>query len=122
MRPALKRAYRASAYRVDGLLLRVGRRPLWPGPPSVLLTAHNPYSRRQPPGWNTRMLRALDAALRHHPWREAESGQGAWREIQRLVEMDARAGRVLARRFRHNAVLVLKRHQPPLLVILVRAP
>jgi hypothetical protein len=36
--------------------------------------------------------------------------------------MDARAGRVLARRFRQNAVLVLKPHQPPLLVILARAP
>jgi acetaldehyde dehydrogenase (acetylating) len=68
------------------------------------------------------MLRALDASLRHHPWREAQSGQGAWQEIQRLVEMDARAGRVLARRFRQNAVLVLKPHQPPLLVILARAP
>ena len=122
MRPALERAYRASAYRVDGMLLRVGRRPLWPGPTAVLLTSHNPHSRRRPPGWNAKMLRALDAALRHNPWREAQSGQGAWREIQRLVEMDARAGRVLARRFRQNAVLVLKPHQPPLLVILARAP
>ncbi|WP_368418421.1 DUF3293 domain-containing protein [Rhodovarius sp.] len=122
MRPALERVFRASAYHVDGRLLRVGRRPLWPGPPAVLLTAHNPHSRRHPPGWNARMLRALDAALRRNPWREAESGQGAWLEIQRLVEMDARAGLVLARRFRQNAVLVLKRHQPPILVILVRAP
>lgn len=122
MRLALERAYRATSYTVDGLLLRVGRRPFWPGAAAVLLTAHNPHSRRQPPGWNARMLRALDAALRRHAWREAESGQGAWREIQRLVEMDALAGRVLARRFRQNAVLVLKPHQPPRLVILARAP
>jgi len=122
MHPALERVFRACTYEVDGLLLRVGRRPFWPGPPAVLLTAHNPHSRRQPPGWNARMLRALDAALSRHAWREAASGKGAWREIQRLVAMDARAGRVLARRFRQNAVLVLKPHQPPLLVILARAP
>ncbi len=87
-----------------------------------MLTAHNPHSRRQTKGWNARMQRALDAALHRLHCREAASGTGAWLEIQRVVEMDERAGRKLARRFRQNAVLVLKPHQPPRLVILVRAP
>lgn len=116
------RAYRATTYRVDGLALRVGRRPAWPGRAAVLLTAQNPHSRRCPAGWNARMLRALDGWLRRHPWREAVSGEGRWLETQRLVAFDARAGAVLARRFRQNAMLVLKTRQPPRLVILARAP
>lgn len=122
MRAKLASAYRDTTYRVDALTLRIGRRPLWPGRAAVMLTPHNPFSRRHPPGWNARMLRALDAALRRHSWRPAASGDDLWLEIQRVVEMDARAGRVLARRFRQNAMLALRPRQPPRLIILAPAP
>ena len=121
-RASLTAASRGSAYRVDGLVLLVGRRPLWSSRAAVMLTAHNPLSRRHAAGWNARMLRALDEWLRRHPWREAVSGEAQWRETQRVVEMDTRAGRALARRFRQNAMLVLKPHQPPRLVILAPGP
>lgn len=127
-RAALEPAYRRTPYRVDGpagpVTLRIGRRE--PGTAmllralatheAVLLTAHNPASRRRAPGWNRRAQRRLEEALRRVPALAGCSVAGGWSEAQRLLPIDVRRGAVLARRFRQNALVLLRRAQAPRLV------
>ena len=60
------------------------------GRPGAFLTAWNPGSRKQPPGCNRRMNRALARHLRRLPhWRGMGQGKGeghAWAEEHFLVQ------------------------------------
>jgi hypothetical protein len=111
------RAYRDTAYRVDGIAVRIGRRcpdalfdRLNAGV-AVLLTAWNPRSRRMPDGWNRRMQQALRRRLRRFVVLEAVGALQCWREEMLLVAGDPRPGIRLAGRFRQRAVVILRRGQ-----------
>ena len=118
------RIYAASPYEVAGEVLRVGRRApaidrLMLGAraqDAVLMTACNPLGRRQPQGWNNRMMARLREAVRRRITFPGKSGAGLWREAQILVLCGPAWGVRLARRFRQNAVLHLHRGQPPRLM------
>jgi Protein of unknown function (DUF3293) len=123
----LRQAYRATEYRAAGLILRIGRRSggldgLLSGMgarEAVLITAWNPHSRRVPAAGNARMMQRLQAALRRHTALPAESGAGRWIEAQFLAACPAAWAGVLARRFRQNAMVVLRPGQKPRLRVLV---
>lgn len=113
-------AYCRTHYEVPGGVVRIGQRCAAADRilrrhrcrTAVLITAWNPLSRRKPRGWNDRMQSRLLAAVRRHPVLPGHGAARRWAEDHLLVLMPpARAG-VLARRFRQNAVVVLRAGQP----------
>lgn len=113
--PRLLLLYRRTMYRVGAHDVRIGRpTPLL----GVLLTAWNPMSRRMPPGWNHRMQARLRERLRRWPVTDASGGLGTWHEEHVLVTADPRPSRILARRFRQRAILLLRPRQPVRLCVL----
>lgn len=115
IRPSLLRAYRRTIYRVDTTPIRIGRTAPLTG---VLITAWNPMSRRMPGGWNHRMQSRLEAATRRWPTRPASGGLGRWHEDHLCVSADPRRCRVIARRFRQRALVLLCRDHPVRLLLL----
>jgi hypothetical protein len=77
----------------------------------VFITAWNPYSRRMPRGWNDRMQRALRGRLRRWPVFPARGGAPGWREAHFLVLAPPEPVFGLARLFRQNAVVVVRRRR-----------
>ncbi|MBK1662209.1 DUF3293 domain-containing protein [Paracraurococcus ruber] len=126
MSTRLRRAYRASGYEAAGAVARIGRRSAALDAllrrmgvrDAAFVSAWNPFSRRMPEGWNARRHARLLAATRRCPRLEGWGGTAAWRERHLLLGGDARRGAVLARRFRQNAIVVLRRGQPARLVVL----
>jgi uncharacterized protein DUF3293 len=117
--PALLAAYRRSTYTAGNAAIRIGRRSAamdallchHHAMAGVFITAWNPYSRRMPRGWNDRLQRALRGRLRRWPVFPACGGAPGWEEAHFLVL--APPGRVfrLARLFRQNAVVVVRRRR-----------
>ena len=122
--PRLLLAYRQTDYRVCGCRLRIGRRV--PGAlfarigarVAVLVTAWHPRSRRMPAAWNRRMQRNLRQRLRRFAVLDAQGRGRGWCEAMLLVGGDPRPVIRLARRFRQNAVVVLRRGQAARLAVL----
>ena len=119
----LLRAYCATRYEVDGLVVHIGRR--CPdldlhGRCAVLVTAWNPMSRRMPEGWNLRMQHCLRVRLRRFRIVQASGTLGRWREDHVLVHADPRRMIRVARVFRQRAVLVVRRGQAAELVVLAQ--
>lgn len=119
MRPSVERAYRMTRYEVAGVTFHIGRNS--PGLDRMLcchgvrvatfVTAYNPRSQRMPPAWNRRMQARLIHAARHVPLLE---GRGCWRgwcESHILLLGDPRPAIRLARRFRQNAVVIVRLRQ-----------
>lgn len=131
MKPGLHRAYRRTDYEAAGAIARIGRRS--PAVDALLarlgvregafVTAWNPFSRAMPWGWNDRMGQRLRDAVRHLPqaegWGRAQGG--GWAEQHVLLGADPRRIAVLARRFRQNAIMVVRRGQPGRLLVVGRA-
>lgn len=124
----LRAAYRRARYEAGGVPVRIGRRSprldallaCFGGRRGALagglVTAWNPLGRRLSERENRRRQERLDRAIRHLPSLPAASGEGRWREDQRLVLAPPRWLAVLGRRFRQNAVVVLARGRPPRLL------
>ncbi|AWV22821.1 Hypothetical protein HVIM_02350 [Roseomonas mucosa] len=120
----LRAAYRRARYEAGGVPVRIGRRSprldallvRLGGHPCALagglVTAWNPLGRRLPEGRNRRRQERLERLIRHLPSLPARSGEGRWREEQRLLLADPRRLAVLGRRFRQNAVVLLARGRP----------
>jgi hypothetical protein len=113
------RAYKAARYGVEGTEIRIGRRSAvmdrllraHAAREAVFITAYNPFSRVMPPGWNRRMQARLCLVVRRRP---VLAGRGTWRrwsETHLIVFGDARPIRLVARRFRQHAVVVVRRGQ-----------
>lgn len=121
--PAVLRAYRLSTYTAGGIVAHVGRRPgpmprHWAGRDLVVLSACNPCGRLRPDGWNRRMMDHLREALRGFSCAEGEGRLGRWSEPLLLVAIAPARGFCLARRFRQNAVILLRDRRPARLVLL----
>ncbi len=130
----LHRAWRATVFEADGIAVQIARDPrhpaLWRGrgaAAAALLEAlgvreaaftgaWNPFSRRHPSGWNRRALQRLRQATRRIPHLE---GMGRacrpspWGEEHLLLGAAVRRCAVLARRFRQDSILVVRRAVPP---------
>ncbi|WP_428374775.1 DUF3293 domain-containing protein [Lichenicoccus sp.] len=126
--PAILRSYRLSRYEAGGAVLHVGRIATgldadWAarlaGGGLVLLSACNPGGRRQPDGWNDRMMRRLAEALGRVPHAPGHGRLGIWSEALVLAALDRRRGIALARRFRQNAVILVARDRRVKLHLLV---
>jgi hypothetical protein len=111
---AVARIGRRSAA-MDALLLRLGARE------GAFVTAWNPFSRRMPRGRNERMLARLREAARRLPAAEGWGRGRGWAERHLLIAADPRRAAMLARRFRQNAIVVVRAGQAARLVGL-RAP
>ncbi|MDR3532546.1 MAG: DUF3293 domain-containing protein [Rhodopila sp.] len=120
MRPSLLRAYRMTCYEVAGIQVRIGRRSSamdacllsYGVHEAVFITAYNPFSRPMPPGWNRRMQARLAQAVRRRPVLVASGHWRRWSEAHLVVFGDVRPARGLARRFRQNAIVIVRRGQP----------
>jgi hypothetical protein len=113
---SLARAFRATRYEADGLVLRVGRRDgvdallaRLGAREAALVTAWNPLGRRRGAGANRRAARALAAALRRVKALPAGSRLAGWHEEMLAVALPWPRAVALARRFRQAAILALRR-------------
>jgi uncharacterized protein DUF3293 len=120
-------AYRRTEYEADGAAARVGRgsasvdallRRLGARQGGAFVTAWNPWSRRMPAGWNARMTARLREAARRLPSVEGEGRGRGWSERHLLLVADPRRAAALARRFRQNAIVVVRSGAPARLVLL----
>jgi len=107
--PRLAAAWRARHASIAALLDRLGVRQ------AAFTGAWNPFSTRHPRGWNHRRLGRLREAARRLPRRE---GMGRacrprpWGEEHLLIGAPAARCAVLARRFRQDAIVVIRRRGP----------
>lgn len=124
MHDAMRLAYRLTRYDVGGMTFRVGKRSA--GIDRLLasnghraatfVTAFNPFSRRMPAGWNCRMQARLALASRGSRPLEGTGCWHGWCEAHYLLFGDPRPVIRLARRFRQNAVVVVRLRQAARLV------
>ncbi|MCA3278031.1 MAG: DUF3293 domain-containing protein [Roseomonas sp.] len=113
----LLRAYRASCYFAGEHAARIGqgvpgldallRR--WRVREGVFIAAGNPFSKRMAAGWNARRHAALRERLRALPHVEGKGGAKSWWEAHCFIGINAARGRQLARLFRQNAMVALRR-------------
>jgi len=113
----LFRAYRASCYSAGSHAARIGQRApaldallrSWRVQEGVFIAAGNPFSRRIAEGWNARRHEALRERLRGLPYVEGQGGAKRWWEAHCFIGISAARGRRLARLFRQNAMVALRR-------------
>jgi hypothetical protein len=113
----LFRAYRASCYFAGAHAARIGQRApgldallrSWRAQEGVFIAAGNPFSRRHPDGWNARRHAALRERLRGLPYVEGWGGAKRWWEAHCFIGISVSRGRRLARLFRQNAMVALRR-------------
>ena len=113
----LFRAYRASCYFAGAHAARIGQRApgldallrSWRAQEGIFIAAGNPFSRRKPEGWNAQRHTALRERLRGLPYVEGRGGAKRWWEAHCFIGITAARGRRLARLFRQNAMVALRR-------------
>jgi hypothetical protein len=113
----LSRAYRTSCYFVGAHAARISQRASgldallrgWRVQEGVFISAGNPFSRRHPDGWNARRHAALRERLRGLPYVEGWGGAKRWWEAHCFTGISAARGKRLARLFRQNAMVALRR-------------
>jgi hypothetical protein len=112
-------AYRKTIYEIDGIEVRIGRRcpamddllASYRVREAALITAHNPFSRVMPPGWNQRMQERLAEALWRRRILPAKGSWRLWSEAHLLVLGDARQLRRLISLFRQHGIVIVGRGQ-----------
>jgi hypothetical protein len=113
----LLRAYRASCYFAGAHVARIGQRApgldallgSWRAAEGVFIAAGNPFSRRMPDGWNARRHAALRQCLRGLHCVEGQGGAKRWWEVHCFIGISVSRGKPLARLFRQNAMVALRR-------------
>jgi hypothetical protein len=113
----LFRAYRASCYFAGAHAARIGQRAPgldallrgWRVQEGVFIAAGNPFSRRMPPGWNAQRDTALRVRLRRLHYVEGRGGAKRWWEAHCFIGISVSRGKPLARLFRQNAMVALRR-------------
>jgi hypothetical protein len=113
----LFRAYRASCYFAGAHAARISQRApdldallgSWRAAEGVFIAAGNPFSRRLPAGWNARRHAALRERLRRLPYVEGRGGAKRWWEAHCFIGISVSRGKPLARLFRQNAMVALRR-------------
>ena len=111
------RAYRVSSYFAGAHAARIGQRAPgldallrgWRAREGVFIAAGNPFSQRMPQGWNARRQAALRDRLRRLHYVEGQGGAKRWWEAHCFIGIGAARGKPLARLFRQNAMVALRR-------------
>ncbi|MFL5257347.1 MAG: DUF3293 domain-containing protein [Rhodopila sp.] len=124
---SLRRAYRMTRYEAAGVTVRIGVRSAafdnllrhHRCRAAVFISADNPRSKRMPPAWNRRMLTRLRETARRRSVLPARGTWQAWQEAHLLVLGDPRPALRLARMFRQNAVVIVRLHQGPRIILAV---
>ncbi|NGM20155.1 DUF3293 domain-containing protein [Roseomonas stagni] len=116
VRATLIRAFRATTFEAEGAVARIGRRSraldaLLRGP-AAFITAWNPYSRPMPFGWNDRMQGRLRQAVAGRVIGEGWGRGSGWAEHHLLVAGAPARLRVVARRFRQHAIVIVAPGRP----------
>lgn len=116
-------AYRQSIYQAGSVVSQIGHYPK--GIPRhlnksilVMLSAYNPGGRLKPLGWNMRMMQKLEQYLYHY---EYFTGTGSLKEISEplfMVNILVSKAILLARKFRQNAIVVIRSQRRSALVFL----
>jgi hypothetical protein len=126
--PRLLWAYRRTRYEAGGAGARPGQHSLafdgllhsFRCRTATFIGADNPYSRRMPDGWNQRMRRSLHESARRLHVLPARGVLGAWEEAHLLVLGDPRPAMRLARRFRQNAVVIVRSRESLQIVAMIK--
>lgn len=113
----LLRAFRASCYFAGAHAARIGQRAPaldallrgWRVQEGVFIAAGNPFSRRMAEGWNALRDVASRERLRGLPYVEGQGGAKRWWEAHCFIGISVSRGRRLARLFRQNAMVALRR-------------
>ena len=113
----LFRAYCASCYFAGAQAARIGHRApaldallrSWRAAEGVFIAAGNPFSRRLAEGWNAQRHAALRERLRGLPYIEGWGGAKRWWEAHCFIGISVSRGKPLARLFRQNAMVALRR-------------
>ena len=113
----LFRAFRASCYFAGAHAARIGQRApgldallrSWRAQEGIFIAAGNPFSQRMPSGWNVRRHTALRERLRRLPYVEGRGGAKRWWEAHCFIGISVSRGKPLARLFRQNAMVALRR-------------
>ena len=113
----LFRAYRASCYSAGSHAARISQRApgldallrSWRVQEGVFIAAGNPFSQRMPAGWNAQRHAALRERLRGLHYVEGKGGAKRWWEAHCFIGIGAARSRKLARLFRQNAMVALRR-------------
>jgi len=113
----LERDYRASCYFAGAHAVRIGQRApaldallqRWRVQEGVFIAAGNPFSRRMAAGWNARRHALLRERLRGLPHVEGKGGAKRWWEAHYFIGICAARGKGVARLFRQNAMVALRR-------------
>ena len=116
-RAKLERDYRASCYYAGAHAARIGQRAptldallrCWRAQEGIFIAAGNPFSRRMAAGWNARRNASLRERLRRLPYVEGKGGAKRWWEAHCFIGISAARGKRLARLFRQNAMVALRR-------------
>lgn len=127
---SLLNAYRDTTYRIGDASIRIGRRS--PAADAALhrlgvreaalVTAHNPYSKKTPPGRNARRQRQLAGLTHRLPRLDALGGPGTrWEEPMLLLGTSPLIAARIGRRFRQHAIVALRLGAPLRLIRLTRA-
>jgi hypothetical protein len=127
MRSGLARAYARTNYEAAGAVAHIGRRSAAMDAllrrlgtrQGAFITAWNPFSRKMPRGWNERMQARLREATRRLPMAEGWGRGRGWAEHSLLIATDPRRAARLGRRFRQNAIVLLRAGAPARLRLLV---
>jgi hypothetical protein len=81
----------------------------WRVQEGVFIAAGNPFSQRMPAGWNAQRHAALRERLRGLHYVEGKGGAKRWWEAHCFIGIGAARGKCLARLFRQNAMIALRR-------------
>lgn len=125
MNGALLRAFRATRYEAEGAVARIGGRSVavdallarHGARRAGFITAWNPYSRRMALRWNSRMQDRLRHAVRGRVIGEGWGRGRGWAEHHLLVAGHPARLRVLARRFRQHAIVIVGMRQKARLLV-----
>lgn len=108
-------AYKQSLYQAGSVVTRINQYPK--GIPAklhqstlIMLSAYNPGGRLRLLGWNIKMMRKLEQELKQY---EYFIGKGSLKEVSEplfMVVLSLPKAVVLARKFRQNAIVMI-RHQ-----------
>lgn len=106
-------AYKQSLYQAGPVFTKIGHYP--EGIPEhlrksvlVMLSAYNPGGRLRSLGWNLRMMRNLEQYLYHYEYFLGEGSLKAVSEPLFMVHLPVPKAIFLARKFRQNAIVVIR--------------
>ncbi len=109
----IKSNYKQSLYEAGFIRVKTGFYPLnipksLRNKELVMFSAYNPGGRRKVDGWNRKMMEKLSLYLTNYYYVKGKGSLKQFSEPLFMVVMDLRKARVLARKFRQNAIVVLK--------------